>query len=450
MTPNMDEKMTNDSIIHLIVTMSIPAMIGIVSYHLYNIINTIYISRGVGIEAAGGLAVSLPLFVVLSAVSTTLGAGASSSLSRALGKKEMEKANVIAANTFLVFWTVAILITFIGLLFLKPMLHMMGVTEKIMPYAETYCRIILIGAISSTGFSSLMRAEGASKFAMYQWIIPVLTNILIDPIFIFWLKWDVAGAAIATVISQCVSVGMFAYFYFISKKSVLNIRWHHFCPDLRIIKEIILIGLPAFIQMIGFAITIVVINRVLSSYDNEINIGTYGITNKILAFLMIPLQGMVQGIQPIIGYNFGSQKIQRVQDILKQASRLAGGYGAIVTGAILLFSKQFMIPFTTDTQVILLGSQILVILGLGTGFSGIQMMQTTYFSSTGNVKVSIGVSLLNYTICFIPLLMLFTKVYGVTGVWISFPVSNILTLMISWGMVKSESRKYREQVASQC
>lgn len=166
----------------LIWKMSIPSVIGILSYNLYNIIDTIYISRGIGAYAAGGLAITFPLFILLSAISSTIGSGAASVISRALGKQDVDKASNVAANTFGFFWVIAIVITIVGTLFMDQMLYGMGVTENLLPYAREYTKIILLGAITSTGFSSLIRAEGNSKFAMYLWVIPVFANIVLDPI----------------------------------------------------------------------------------------------------------------------------------------------------------------------------------------------------------------------------------------------------------------------------
>ncbi|HWT73210.1 MAG TPA: MATE family efflux transporter [Mobilitalea sp.] len=419
----------------LICKMSIPSVIGILSYNLYNIIDTIYISRGIGALAAGGLAITFPLFILLSAISSTIGSGAASVISRALGRRDIEKASRVAANTFGFFWTVAIIITIAGLVFMDRMLYGMGVTEKLMPYAKEYTRIILLGAVTSTGFSSLIRAEGNSKFAMYLWVIPVGANIILDPIFIFAFKLGVQGAAIATVLSQCVSVAMSLYFFFFSGKSQLRIKLHHFCPDAKIIREIVSIGIPSFLQMAGNSITIILINNILKHYGGDYAISSYGIVNKISTFMIIPLQGIVQGVQPIIGYNYGAGKKQRVGDTLKLASCIAGCYGALVS-VMLLFLSNYIIPvFSTDTMVITMGSSILEITSMGLVFQGIYMIQTAYFQSTGNAKVSLLLSLCNYFLCFAPVIVLMSYLYGINGVWYSFPVSAIISLGISTALL---------------
>lgn len=415
----------------LIWDMSIPSMIGILSYNLYNIIDTIYISQGIGAFAAGGLAITFPLFILLSAISCTIGSGAASIISRAFGNKDIEKASQVAANTFGLFWIVAILITIIGTVFMDRMLYGLGVTDNLMPYAKAYTRIILLGAVTSTGFSSLIRAEGNSKYAMYLWVIPVAANLIFDPIFIFGLKLGVEGAAIATVLSQCVSVVMSLYFFFFSGKSQLRIKLHHFYPDIKIIREILSIGLPSFLQMASNSLMIILINNVLKEQGGDYAISSYGIVNKISIFMIIPLQGVVQGIQPMIGYNYGAGNKLRVRDILKLSSIIAGCYGVLISLVVFSLSGNIIQVFSSDTQIIKMGSSILRIVNLGLVFNGIYMIQTAYFQSIGNTKVSLFLGLCNYIICFIPVILLMSYLYGLKGVWFSFPISAIIAVGIS-------------------
>lgn len=424
----------------LIWLQSVPATIGILSYNLYHIINTIYISRGLGAFAAGGLAITLPIFLFLSALSNTMGAGAASIISRALGNKEVEKANKVAANTFVVFWCLALLTTILGLLFLEEMLYAMGVTDSLLPYAKEYSKIILLGAITSTGFSSLIRAEGSSRYAMYQWTIPVVINMLLDPVLIFVFRLGIQGAAIATVLSQCLSVAMFFYYFFFSGRSSLKLKPCHFIPDWRIIGEILMIGMPSFIQLASQSLTIAIINNVLRKWGGDLNISTYGITNRIMMFMMIPLQGIVQGIQPIIGYNYGAGIKSRVEKTLKAASRVAACYGFVITVLVILFPALCLYPFTSDTEIISIGSGILQITCLGLAFSGVHMMQLAYFQAIGKKEISLVLSLCNYILCFVPVLLVLSQLLGVKGVWLSFPVSGIIALSISSGCVVRQKR----------
>ncbi|WP_051685384.1 MATE family efflux transporter [Clostridium sp. KNHs205] len=429
------------SVSKLIWKMSIPSIIGVMAYNIYNIIDTIYVAKGVGTNAAGGLAVSFPLFLFLSAVTTTLGSGAASVMSRAFGEKDYEKANKTAANTIGLFYFIAILVTIFGLIFLNQLLYAMGVMDSLLPYAKSYTRIILIGAVTSTAFSSLIRAEGSSKYAMYVWVIPMLTNIILDPVFIFGFQMGVSGAAVATVIAQCVSVVMSIYYFFLSGKSSLKIKLRHFIPNGKILQEIVFIGMPSFVQMFGYSISIIIINQILKKYGGDLSISTYGIVSKINTFLIIPMNGILQGIQPIIGYNYGAQKKQRVWETIKRASFITGIYGAVISLSLIVLAEPIMYIFTSDPAVIRMGSYILKIINIGILFSGIQSIQSTYFQAVGKKLASLILSLCNYILCFIPVTLIMSGIYELNGVWYSFPISTIMSLFISTIFLINSLRK---------
>lgn len=434
-------KLMDTPIKQLIWKLSVPSFIGIVSYNLYNMIDTIYIARGIGAFAAGGLAITFPLFIFLSAISSTMGAGAASIISRAIGENDIEKASKTAANTFIVFWFIAFLITVFGLIYLDKILYAMGVTDKLLPYARDYTRIILLGTVTSTGFSSLIRAEGSSKYAMYQWLIPIMVNIILDPIFIFSFHLGIRGAAIATVLSQLISMGMFLNYYFFSRKTQLTLRMNHFILDIRIVGEICLIGLPSFAHVASQSFTIIVINNVLRNYGGDLYITTYGIVNKIVVLLIIPLQGIVQGIQPIIGSSYGAGKKSRVDETLRYASKIAGYYGMLCSVLIIFFSKFLLYPFTNDIAMIKIGNGVLKIVCIGTAFSGIHMIQVAYFQAIGKAKTSFILSLCNYILCFVPVLLVLSSVGGLKLMWFAFPISNIVAFCISTFCIVFQNRK---------
>ncbi len=214
----------------LVIRMSLPAVFGVLAYNIYGILDTAFIAKGVGTDAAGGIAVSFPLLLFLSAVSSTLGSGCASVVSRALGEGNKDKAGRAAANTFGLFWLTALIVTVFGLLFLEELLKGMGVTKSLLPYARDYTKIILFGALTSTAFSSLIRAEGNSRLAMYVWVIPMAVNTLLDYLFILRFHWGVKGGAWATVIAQLVSVVMSMHYFFLSGKSTIKIRVQYFKP----------------------------------------------------------------------------------------------------------------------------------------------------------------------------------------------------------------------------
>ncbi len=414
--------------------MSMHSILGIMAYNLYNIFDTIFISQGAGAAAVGGVSVSFPLFLFLSAVSSTLGNGAASVISRALGRKDQETAQRAAANTFVLFYLTAVLVTFSGLVFLRPLLRGMGITETLLPCAEDYTRIILLGAVTSTGFSSLIRAEGNSRYAMLLWVIPMLANIGLDIWFIFGLNMGVTGAAVGTVLAQTISMMMSMYYFFLSGKSVLRIRLRHFKPDLKLLGEIVWIGFSSFLQMSGTGISIVVVNRFLKKYG-DLPISAYGIANKIHTFFLVPVMGLVQGLQPVIGYNQGAGKQKRVRKALRKASAAAGIYGAASCLMAVCCSGILMRVFTSERKVAELGGHILMIVSFALLFQGLQSVQAAYFQAVGRKRVSMLLTLWSQVLCFAPVMFWMGELYGIEGIWYAFPLSAGISLLVSTGFL---------------
>ena len=408
-----------------------PSVIGVMAYNLYNVFDTAFVSRGAGADAVGGVAVSFPLFLFLSAVSSTLGSGAASVISRALGEQDREKAAGAAANTFLMFYTTAVLITVFGLIWLDELLHFMGVTDTLLPYAKAYTRIILLGAVTSTGFSNLIRAEGNSRYAMYIWVIPMGANIVIDCTLIFVLKMGVIGAAIGTVAGQAVSMAMSIWFFYLSGKSVHHFRLRHFKPDPRLMWEVIGIGIPSFLQLSGQSVSMIVVNQFLRRYGGDLALSSYGIAYKIVVFFLFPLQGLSQGLQPVIGYNKGAGRRRRVRQAVRTASAAAGVYGICAYLITVLFAEIFMKIFTADTAVIEMGVHILVIVNSAVLFSGIQSVQTTWFQAEGKKIISLIMALCGQLLCFVPAVWILSRLYGLEGVWFAFPAAALLSLVLS-------------------
>ncbi|MFW2504170.1 MATE family efflux transporter [Clostridium diolis] len=418
------------SIEKLLISMSLQTTLSIIMYSLYNIINMIYVSRFIGTYAVGGLVVSSPIFIVLGAVSTTLGSGAASVISRSLGETDYEKANKSAANTFLIFGITALIISIIGLSLLDPLVYLLGATDKLASYSKDYLRVILFGAITSTAFSSIIRAEGNAKFSTYLWVIPVIINMILDPIFIIVLKMGVTGVAIATVISQICSVLMSMYYFFVSGKSMLKISVRHFKPSIMIIREIIAIGIPSFIQQASSSILIIIMNNILKVYGGDLTISAYGITSRLSTFLIIPQTGLVQGVQPIIGYNFGAGEFHRVRKAVKLSSIAVASYGVIVFIISQLIPKTLLSIFSSDKSVVELGAIILRYITITFPFTGMQNVAAAFFQSTGKFITSLVLSLCSNNLCYIPILLIMSKLFGIKGIWLSFPIASVLSFII--------------------
>ncbi len=419
---------------------TLPALISVLAYNLYHIADTFFVAKGSGTDAAGGLAVSFPLFLFLSAVTSMLGSGGASVLSRALGRKEREKANRVIANCFCVFFAISLSITITGLLFLEPLLHAMGVTDALMPYASTYTRIILSAAAMSTGFSSLIRAEGSSRYAMYIWLIPIGINLVADPLLILVLDMKTAGAAFGTALSWCVSMGMSIWYFFLSPNRNVRIRKTDFLPDPSLLAEIFAIGVPAFIQTAGYSLSVVFVNRILKGHGGTTAISTYGIVSKLYTFLLLGITALMQGIQPVIGYHYGKNDRNRVRKTLKISCRIAGLYGIAVIIVLLLSAQTLLHIMTSDQKVIAAGKDILLTMGCGMPFYGIYCVQSVYFQAAGKRISSLFLSLCNHILFLFPAILLLSRLSDASAIWYAFPVSAFLSMCIACGLLKKESR----------
>ena len=415
----------------LIWKMGLPSVAGVMAYNLYSLFDTLFVARGVGMDAVGAVAVSFPLFLALSALSSTLGAGAAALLSRALGEGDRERAARVAANAFVLFYAAALAVTVLGLLFLDPLLYAVGVTETLLPDARAYTRIILLGAVTSTGFSSLIRAQGDSRYAMAIWMIPMAVNVVLDLFFLFVLRLGVAGAAAGTVGGQAVSMGMSIWFFYCSDRCVLRLCPRHFRPDVHLMGEILLSGLPSFAQTAGYSVAVALVNRLLRRSGGDLALGTYGLVSQINTFLLLPLTGLGQGIGPIIGYNAGAGQTARVRETVRTAGCLAAAYGLLACVVLWRYSGTILRLFTGDGAVLALGSAALPVANAGLAFAGVQQVHTTCFQSVGRKGLALLLALSGQVLFLLPAALLLQAAWGLDGIWWAFPVSQLAACGLS-------------------
>ncbi len=274
-------------------------------YGIYALTNAWFVARGVGATAMAAVNLVAPLLLALGAVSTALGVGAASVISRSLGAGDPAGAGRAAGTTFTVFWAAAITTTVVGLVALDPLLRMLGAHGPTLDYARDYAVIILAGAIMSTGFSSLVRAEGRMRFSTMLWIIPVLVQITLDPLFIFVLDLGVRGAALGTVGGQAVSAAMSLWFFFLQRHRPYRVGLHDLRPRATVAGPLLGIGAPSFLAGFGATLLAVAVNTSLSASGGATALAAFAICARIQTFVVMPQLGISQGMQPIVGYNAG-------------------------------------------------------------------------------------------------------------------------------------------------
>jgi putative MATE family efflux protein len=416
-------------------------LIGTLVNALYNIIDRIYIGQGVGALAISGLALTFPIMNLLGAFGMLVGHGAAARVSLLLGNGKKEEANAILPNTFalsLFFYLIVSSLTFI---FLEPILYAFGASEQTLPYASEYLKIIIPGHIFTSlsyAYTNIMRASGHPMIAMNTLIMGALLNVLLDPIFIFWFNLGIKGAAYATVLSMLISC-LWIMHYFFRKDNTLSFRStvknNNNCAlcivNFALIKSILSIGLSSFLLHTATSLVNVLMNHTLQNHGGDLAIGAFGIITSFTSLIVMSIVGMAQGMQPIIGYNYGAGLYDRVKTTLKYCVSIATTITSLGCIIALIFPHYIARMFTIDSNLINITASGLSIYASTFFVVGFHIIVTNYFQSIGRAGVSIFLSLSRQILLLIPFILLFPPIWGLTGAWMAQPVSNIISAAIA-------------------
>ena len=349
----------------------------------------------------------------------------------------LEKASRTVANTFLIFWTVALSITLFGALFIRPLVYLLGATDSVAPYAMKYGLIIFLGAITSTGFSAIVRADGNIRFSTAMWIIPVTANVVLCWLFIIVLHTGVGGAALATVMGQAISAGMSIYFFFFRKNRSYQLKASYFKPDWSIMGEVLLIGFPSFVKSISASMVVIVTNNLLKVIGGDNALAVYAIVNRLYASLNMVQTGITQGMQPILGYNFGQKKFDRVRKTINYSLGAGVTYGLIVCSLCLLIPGTLIGLLSKEPRIIAEGQDALRLMALACPVSGISLMVAAYFQAVGRPKEALLLTLGSIILVKLPVLLLAANLFSLTGIWASEAASESILCVISLLMLRS-------------
>lgn len=442
-------RLGEEKISKLLMEFSIPAIIGMVVNTLYNIVDRMYIGniKDIGGLALTGVGITMPIMTIIMAFGMLIGIGTSARISLKLGEHKREEAEKHLGNAFTLIIIASVLITIIGLVFMHKILGLFGASADTEVYAREYMQIIFFGTIFnmlSFGLNHSIRSDGSPKIAMLSMLIGVGTNIILDPIFIFVFGMGVRGAAIATVISQIVST-IWILYYFTKGKSNLKIKREYLSLDKAIVLSIFSIGVSPFSMQIAQSIVQVLANNALKTYGGDLAIGAMTIINSVAMIFMMPIFGLNQGSQPIIGYNYGAEKYKRVKQAVKSATIVATiivSIGWIITQAAphLLISI-----FNRDEQLVGIASTGMRIFLFMLPVVGAQVISSNYFQSIGKAKISMFLSLLRQVILLIPCLIILPKIFGLTGVWLAGAVADGLSSLITLIIFFMSVRKLKDK-----
>lgn len=439
------QELATEPVGRLLLRYSVPAVVGIVVMQLYNIVDRIFIGQVVGTDAIAGLAITFPVANISTALGVLIGAGASARVSIMLGNKDEESALRVTGNALVL--TLAIGAVYIGLLyaFLDDLLYLFGATEANLPYARDMMLYVLPGMFLTNiafSFNNIMRASGFPTRAMVTMFIGAGVNVVLDPIFIYVLDWGIKGAALATDIAMAVSA-VFVIWHFIRGKGVVRFKRGIYRLDRHIIMGIVGIGAaPSIVNLAGCLINIL-INNTLNRYGGSDAIASAGVFVTVTSFVVAFIIGLCQGMQPIVGYNYGAGHYGRLKRAFMLAMGVATAVSVVGWGLGMLVPAEITRAFLTDEAMVASTAGYLMISMSMFWMVGVQIVSTTFFQSIGKVGKSIFLSMTRQVLFLIPALLILPGIYGLEGIWMCFPASDIAAFAVTIVMVVWQLRRLR-------
>ena len=440
-----------ESVRKLLLRYALPGIIAMTAMSLYNMGDSIFIGHGVGAMALSGLTVAKPFMDICAAFGTLVGVGASSLVAIKLGQKDYRSANDVLANVVILNMLLGSLIMAVGLYWLDPILYAFGASAETIVYARDYMEIILWGNILTHiyfGLNSMLRSMGHPKISMYATILAVTLNVVLDPIFIFVLDMGVRGAALATIVSQLVSV-IVELIIFLNPKEVIHFHRHMWRIRKDITMRALSIGLAPFLMHLAACFVVIVLNNQLLRYGDDMSIATFGITNRFIFFFVMIVMGIQQGMQPIVGYNYGSKQYDR----MVRAFKLAVYSATCVMSVLWLFGEiwpeGFIRLFTHDSLLVessIAPARVMLCVMCAIGFP---MVTGNFYTSIGMAKKAIFLSLTRQVLFLIPLILgmpiLFEQLGWdpLWGVWWSWPISDALSVLTAAILINKDMRTFR-------
>ena len=427
---------------------AVPGIIAQTAASLYNMVDSIYIGhiKDVGSYAISGLAVTFPLMNLSAALGTLVGVGAMTLISVLLGQKHYSTAAKVLSNVLTLNVVISILFTAVTLLFLDPILYFFGASDNTIQFARKYMTIILLGNVITHlyfGFNGIIRSAGNPKLAMNLTLFTVVSNAILDPIFIFVLDLGIQGAALATVLCQTMALS-YSMRYLSRKDNFLHFPRPLFQLDWRIAKQSLAIGIGPFLMNSASCLVALFINQQLRKYGGDLAIGAYGIVNRITMLFAMICMGFNQGLQPIAGYNYGARQYSRVKEIFI----LTAKWEVLVTTVCFLVSElipeQAVSLFTNDPELIRFSAHGLRVMNVAFALVGFGMVSGNFFQCLGMVRKSIFLSLTRQLIFLLPLVYTLPIWFEEKGVWMSFPISDALNILISAILIIDIFRKFNK------
>ncbi|MBR3744719.1 MAG: MATE family efflux transporter [Bacteroidales bacterium] len=421
-----------------------PAIIAMLATSLYNMVDSIFIGQGVGPMAISGLAVTFPLMNISIAFGTLVGVGAATLISILLGQKDYKMANRVLGNVVILNLVISFVVTALSLIFMDPILYFFGASENTISYAREYMVVIMWGNVISHlyhGLNGVVRSSGRPRLAMMATILAVVLNVILDPIFIFVFKMGIRGAAIATILAQVIAL-VWITKILCDRDNVLHFSREVFEFDFKIAWRSLSIGMSPFLMNIASCFVVILINNQLKRYGGDLAIGAYGIANRLCFLFFTITMGLTQGMQPIVGYNYGARNWSRVKEVVRLTifCSVAALSLAFVVGMVM--PDLAVSLFTRDAGLRAISARAFRISVSMFPVVGFQAVVTNFFQCIGRVGKAIFLSLSRQLLFLIPFLLTFPSFWGTDGVWFSMPASDLVSSLVALALFLPLMREF--------
>ena len=424
---------------------ALPAIVAMSASSLYNIIDRAMIGQLVGPEAIAGLGITFPFMNLSAAFGAAVGVGSSACISVKLGQRDYETAGNLLGNTITLNLIIGLSFMAVCLLFLDPILLFFGASDVTLPYARSFMTIILLGNVITHmyfGLNAVLRAAGKPKHAMYSVLFTVAMNIVLVILFVWWFRWGIRGAAMATVTSQTIAM-CWQLYLFSNKNEILHLKRGIYKLKKRLVSNIIAIGISPFLMNVTSSVIVIFMNNQFVHYGGDMAVGAYSIANSVVMMFFMFVMGVCQGMQPIVGYNYGAEKYDRMLRCLFLAITYATAILLVGWGLSMLFPRQIARIFTTDATLIEMAARGIRLDMLVFFVVGSQATITHFFQSIGKVKVSIFLSLSRQLFLLLPMAYVFPMFWHLDGVWYSMPASDFLSFAMTIPMLMWYMKKFK-------
>ena len=435
------KRMGTESIGRLLVSFSVPAIVATVVTSMYNVVDRMFIGNGVGAQGIAAVSICFPIMLIMIAFGMLIGRGGNALVSIRLGQKRKDDAEMILGNALGLYLLLGLVFTLSGLTFIDPLLFFFGASEAVLPMAREYLFIILLGSTMhelSFGMNNFIRGEGNPTKAMVIMLVGAGLNVALDPLFIFGLDMGMQGAALATVLSQTVSA-LWVVHYYVSGSSLLKLQLRYFIPRWTIVKEIVAIGSPPLVMNLAACLLQAVLNHSLVRYGGDVAVSVMGVIFSAFMLLMMPLNGLCQGAQPLLGYNYGAGRPDRVRKTLLLTLG-AGSLFALVMFILIQVGagEIFQLFNAGDASFVAMGRHAIRINAAMLPLIGFQFVTANYFQAIGNARVAMFLSLSRQVVLLLPMLVVLPLFLGLEGLWMAGPLSDLASALIAAYMLARE------------